>query len=45
MLADLWRRGVLDLERMISHRLPLSEVNDGIARFHAGDGIRTEVTG
>ena len=41
LLLDLWRNGRLDLEGMISHRLGLSEVNDGIARLHAADGIRT----
>ncbi len=41
LMLDLWRSGRLDLERMISHRLPLSEVNDGIAKLHATDGIRT----
>ena len=41
LMLDLWRTGRLDLERMISHRLPLSEVNEGIAKLHATDGIRT----
>ena len=41
LMLDLWRGGRLDLERMISHRLPLREVKDGIARLHAADGIRT----
>lgn len=41
LLLDLWRAGALDLEAMISHRLGLSDVNDGIRRLHAADGIRT----
>ena len=41
LMLDLWRTGRLDLERMISHRLPLNAVNDGIAKLHATDGIRT----
>ena len=41
LLLDLWRHGRLDLEGMISHRLGLSEVNEGIARLHSADGIRT----
>lgn len=41
LLIDLWRSGQLDLEAMISHRLGLSEVNAGIDRLHAADGIRT----
>ncbi|MEM7140641.1 MAG: Zn-dependent alcohol dehydrogenase [Actinomycetota bacterium] len=41
LLIDLWRAGRLDLDAMISHRMGLSEVNEGIARLHAADGIRT----
>ncbi len=41
LMLDLWRTGRLDLERMISHRLPLRDVNEGIAKLHATDGIRT----
>lgn len=41
LMLDLWRSGRLDLERMVSHRLPLSDVNQGIAKLHAADGIRT----
>lgn len=41
LLLDLWRTGRLDLEGMISHRLGLSEVNEGIAKLHAAEGIRT----
>ncbi|MDW3218333.1 MAG: Zn-dependent alcohol dehydrogenase [Acidimicrobiales bacterium] len=41
LLLDLWRNGRLDLEGMVSHRLGLSDVNEGIARLHAADGIRT----
>lgn len=41
LLLDLHRSGQLDLDGMISHRLSLSEVNEGIARLHDADGIRT----
>ncbi|MCQ3806133.1 MAG: Zn-dependent alcohol dehydrogenase [Acidimicrobiaceae bacterium] len=41
LMLDLWRTGRLDLERFISHRLPLTDVNDGIAKLHATDGVRT----
>lgn len=41
LLLDLYRNGRLDLDGMISHRLGLSEVNEGIRRLHATDGIRT----
>jgi Zn-dependent alcohol dehydrogenase len=44
LLLDLWRSGRLDLEAMISHRLPLTAVNEGIDRLHAADGIRTVLT-
>jgi Zn-dependent alcohol dehydrogenase len=41
MLLGLWRRGALDLERMVSFRRPLAEVNAGIDDLRAGRGIRT----
>lgn len=37
----LWRRGVLQLESMISQRRPLEEVDQGFADMRAGRGIRT----
>ncbi|MFT5202860.1 MAG: S-(hydroxymethyl)glutathione dehydrogenase/alcohol dehydrogenase [Candidatus Aldehydirespiratoraceae bacterium] len=44
LLLDLWRTGRLDLSTMISHRLDLDDVNEGIARLNAADGIRTVLT-
>jgi Zn-dependent alcohol dehydrogenase len=41
LLLDLYRSGRLDLDGMISHRLGLSQVNEGIRRLHEADGIRT----
>ena len=41
MLLAAWRTGRLDLESMISHRLDLSEVNEGLDRLRRADGIRT----
>lgn len=41
LLLDLWRSGRLDLDGMISNRMGLSQVNEGIAKLHAADGIRT----
>jgi Zn-dependent alcohol dehydrogenase len=41
MLLGLWKRGALDLERMVSFRRPLSEVNAGVDDLRAGRGIRT----
>ena len=47
LLLELWRAGQLDLEAMISHRLPLDRANEGFDRLRAADGIRTvlEVNG
>ncbi|MEC9203465.1 MAG: Zn-dependent alcohol dehydrogenase [Actinomycetota bacterium] len=41
MLLAAWRAGRLDLESMISHRLDLSEVNEGLDRLRRAEGIRT----
>jgi Zn-dependent alcohol dehydrogenase len=43
-LLSLWRRGVLDLERMITQRRPLAEINDGLDDVRQGRGIRTVLT-
>jgi len=37
----LWRKGVLDLESMISHRRPIEDVNLGLDDMRAGRGLRT----
>jgi len=37
----LWRKGVLDLESMISHRRPIEDVNAGLDDMRAGRGLRT----
>jgi S-(hydroxymethyl)glutathione dehydrogenase/alcohol dehydrogenase len=41
--VNLWRNGTLDLESMISHRLPLERVNDGFAMMTAGQSARTVI--
>ena len=41
LLLGLWKRGALDLERMVSFRRPLAEVNAGIDDLRAGRGVRT----
>jgi Zn-dependent alcohol dehydrogenase len=41
MLIDLWRRGALPLEKMVTARRPLEEVNEAVADMVAGRGIRT----
>jgi S-(hydroxymethyl)glutathione dehydrogenase/alcohol dehydrogenase len=42
--ADLWRTGQLDLSAMVSHTLPLEEVNTGFAMMAAGESARTVIT-
>jgi len=42
--ADLWRAGQLDLEGMISHTLPLEEVNRGFAMMLSGESARTVIS-
>lgn len=37
----LWRKGVLDLESMISHRRPIADVNLGLDDMREGRGLRT----
>jgi len=34
---------VLDLERMVSSRRPLAEINEGLDDLRAGRGIRTVI--
>ncbi len=43
-LVSLWRRGLLDLEGMISDRRPLAEINRGFDDLRAGRGLRTVLT-
>ena len=42
-LVGLWRRGDLDLESMITHRVPLDGVNEGFDRLRSSQGVRTVV--
>lgn len=39
----LWRAGQLDLEALITNRVPLADINDGFADLVAGKGVRTVV--
>ena len=41
--AELWRSGQLDLEGMVSHTLPLDEVNEGFAMMASGQSARTVI--
>ncbi len=42
-LLRLWRRGLLDMEGMITGRRPLAEVNEGFADLEQSRGIRTVI--
>lgn len=39
----LWRAGQLDLEALITNRVPLADINDGFRDLVAGTGVRTVV--
>jgi len=41
---DLYRRGQLDLESMVTMRRPLTEINQAVADLTAGRGLRTVLT-
>ena len=43
LLVGLWQRGDLDLESMITHRVPLEAVNEGFDRLRSAQGVRTVV--
>lgn len=43
-LVELWRSGRLPLDRMVTARRPLEEVNEAIADSEAGRGLRTVLT-
>lgn len=43
-MIDLWRAGLLDLEGMISRRIGLHEINDGLELMQTGKAIRQIVT-
>ena len=43
-LVDRWLAGEIDVDALVSHRLPLSRVNEGLDLLRARDGIRTVLT-
>ncbi len=43
-LIRLWRSGRLDLERMITAKVSLDDVNEALDTMRAGDAIRTVIT-
>jgi alcohol dehydrogenase len=40
----LYRQGRLPVDRLLTHRLPLAEINEGFDRLHRGEAIRQVVT-
>jgi S-(hydroxymethyl)glutathione dehydrogenase/alcohol dehydrogenase len=44
MLAEQYLRGRLDLDGLISERLPLDRINDAVAHVREGSVARTVIT-
>jgi S-(hydroxymethyl)glutathione dehydrogenase/alcohol dehydrogenase len=42
-MLDLWKEGKLDLEKMITRRIDLAEINDAFAAMLKGDVIRSVI--
>jgi S-(hydroxymethyl)glutathione dehydrogenase/alcohol dehydrogenase len=42
-LLALWRAGLLPIDELITHRLSIGEINEGIASMGRGEGIRQVV--
>jgi S-(hydroxymethyl)glutathione dehydrogenase / alcohol dehydrogenase len=42
-LVDRWLAGDIDVDRFVSHRIKLDDVNKGFDLMHAQDGIRTVI--
>jgi alcohol dehydrogenase len=40
---DLYRQGRLDVERLLTHRLGLDEVNEGFERLARGEAVRQAI--
>jgi S-(hydroxymethyl)glutathione dehydrogenase / alcohol dehydrogenase len=40
MILDLHRRGLLPLERLVSHRMPLAQINEGFDLMRTGEAVR-----
>jgi S-(hydroxymethyl)glutathione dehydrogenase/alcohol dehydrogenase len=40
---DLWRRGELPIDTLVTNRIPLDQVNDAFAAMQAGEGARTVI--
>jgi S-(hydroxymethyl)glutathione dehydrogenase/alcohol dehydrogenase len=42
-VIELWRAGRVDLAGMITHRVPLIEINEAIRQMHTGEALRTVI--
>ncbi|MGW8762910.1 zinc-binding dehydrogenase [Streptomyces sp. NPDC055815] len=42
-IIGLWREGRVDLASMITHHVPLSDVNEAIRQMHTGEALRTVI--
>ena len=42
-LIDHWRAGQLDLDAMVTNRIPIDDVNEAFAAMDRGEGIRTVI--
>ncbi|MFB7948852.1 hypothetical protein ACFC6L_28500 [Kitasatospora phosalacinea] len=43
-IAELVRTGRLDLERLITHRLPLTGINEALGLMRSGEALRIALT-
>ena len=42
-VIDLWRAGRIDLESMITHHVPLTDINEAIRQMRTGEALRTVI--
>jgi S-(hydroxymethyl)glutathione dehydrogenase/alcohol dehydrogenase len=42
-IIDLWRAGRVDLESMITHHVPLTDINEAIRQMRTGEALRTVI--
>jgi S-(hydroxymethyl)glutathione dehydrogenase/alcohol dehydrogenase len=42
-IVDWYMQGKINIDELITHRLPLERINEGFAMMHAGESIRTVV--
>ncbi len=42
-IVDMYMDGRIDIDNLITHTMPLDDINDGFDRMHSGEGIRSVV--